>query len=165
MITTLKINDENETKWMSFKDETGANKFIEEYQGDYGETFSIEMLVDFSELKNYKEKYQEIYSTLFSSYTNQDSKSSENSTEEIVFTVKYIKNDEIKSVTKVGLEKALALLSNLNTDYTSQLLVNIGEVQDYKEKYDEFYSLMLSNFQKKNNVKEEVKEEGKVNIL
>ena len=147
MITTLKINVLDEgTKWMTFKNETEALNFIEDYENDEGHKDDIEALIDASEIKHYKDKYEEIYNLLFNSYSGENAKKIDK--EDISYTVKYIsKSGDILSISADSFEIAQEIAREMENS-SVQILVNLSNVQDYKEKYDEFYNIMLNSYRK-----------------
>ena len=124
--------------------------------------FTMELYVDFSEIKNYKDKYEEIYSKLFKEYTGEERENNKNSDySDVICHVKSINEDsEIFFDTFSTYEDAIEFIdefnhaSNNGESASAQVLVNLSEIQDYKEKYDEFYSLMLDSYKKNRTTKE-----------
>jgi len=147
MITTLKINDTSDSvKWETFPNIHEAEERIKEYENGEYDKVDIEVLVDYSEVKKYKTKYEEIYNVLFENISDKK-RENENRGEYIVFTVKFVSNyGEITSESTTEEDTAMEMVDNY--EGSSQILVNIAEVKDYKEKYDEFYEFMLNNFKK-----------------
>lgn len=147
MIVVSKIIDsDGEEHFYSHENEEQALQTLELYDKDY------ELLVDFAELKNYKAKYEEIYKVLFESFTQKEKKV-ETVFENTFFTVKYIHSDEqAKGKTFTSLEQATEWIDEMNRSsdeyFSAQILVNIAEIKDYKDKYEEFYQLMLENYKK-----------------
>ena len=156
MITTLKINVLDEgTKWMTFNHEEEALAYMTMYENDEKQKDDIEVLIDYSEIKHYKEKYDEIYKILMESYTDKEY-NSEIKNDKIIYIHKFItSSDDIKSISFTSYEDIAASIRKKDTS-TSQILVNISELQDYKEKYDEFYTIILNKYKEIKKVSREV---------
>jgi len=143
--------------YAKYSDDKGFQKLTsyssEEYIDDaMNLADSVEILVDFAELKNYKSKYEEIYSVLFKNYVNSDSFLTPGySFQDILFTL-CVPINEKKDVFHFrsfnSLDKVMDFVEEdiFDNEESCQILVNIAEIKDYKEKYDEFYNLMIEHF-------------------
>jgi len=123
--------------------------------------FTMELYVDFSEIKNYKEKYEEIYSKLFTEYTGEARDDKNSDYRDVICHVKSIDEDsQVTFDTFSTYQDAIEFIdefthnSNRGESSSDQVLVNLSEVQDYKEKYDEFYALMIESYKNNRTTKE-----------
>lgn len=146
MIVIAKIvKYEEHPTFMTFSNEEEAYSYVREaYE-------SIDLLVDIAEVKHYKSRYDEIYKTLFKSFTGNESSLYSSYTTDIPVHVKYV-NDELKeerisSFENLGdAETFIEEKSQESNNFSCQVLVNISEVKDYKEKYEEFYEKMFNSY-------------------
>ena len=143
MVVIAKITTGKKINFVTFQNEEDGFDFLQENSG----TADIELLVDVSEVKHYKDRYFEAYKSLFCKFSK-NPVISENK-DELITSVKYYSYmDNIEKMkTFSSFQKATDFIDEelLDTeDYGSiQVLVNIAQVLDYKEKYDEFYNLLL----------------------
>jgi len=149
--------------YAKYNDDKGSGRLAsyssEEYIDDAIDLAeSVEILVNFAELKNYKSKYEEIYATLFKTYAEKESVPVNYSFEDILFTLSVPingKKDLFRFHSFNSLDKVMEFIEEdiFDNEESCQILVNISEIKDYKEKYDEFYNLMIEHFKDSKNGK------------
>ena len=149
MIVTLKTIEKDRQEFYTCESEEDAIEVLR----NFDDHEDAEFLVDIAEVKNYKEKYEEIYALLFSEYADKDREVKLVDTERMVVQVKYHSVDyeaqRIKTFSSINEANTFIENECMEDDFSAQMLVNISEVKDYKEKYDEFYGLMIDSYKSK----------------
>lgn len=147
MIVIAKIVTNKDISFTTFENEEKASDFVSDNSG----LEDIELFVDVSVVKHYKDRYFEAYKTLFASFSPDTKISINDKDDTFITSVKYENISE-------GVDRLKTFSSYKNaTDFIDdeladlddfgaiQVLVNISQVLDYKEKYNEFYKLLLEN--------------------
>jgi cold shock CspA family protein len=137
------FDEKKNIKFVTFADQRDAFGFIEENSG----SLDIELFVNISEVQHYRDRYFEGYKVLFSNFSSNEIP--DEILDDMVTSVKFYDiQDNIERFKSFSCyEDAKEFiddeLSDIDRFGGTQLLVNISQVLDYKEKYEQFYQLLL----------------------